>query len=71
MEYQTPVEHPDMNMVICKHLMSLADGAERVDKEFDRLRSNGYLQYVEREVSRDPGRPNDPSTPARPQHERE
>ena len=23
------------------------------------------------EVSRDPGRPNDPSTPARPQHERE
>ena len=39
---------PDMNMVICKHLISLADGAARVDTEFDRLRSNGYLQYIER-----------------------
>ena len=49
--------NPDMDIVICPHLLSLANGFERVGRELSRLHAAGYLEFVEpheAHVVRDP-----------------
>ena len=41
----------DLQIVVCPHLLSLADGFANVDKELRRLRSLGYVEFVNNEES--------------------
>ena len=37
-------DNPDLDIVLCPHLLSLANGFERVGRELERLRQAGYLE---------------------------
>ena len=41
----------DLQIVVCPHLLSLADGFANVDKELRRLRSLGYVEFNNNEES--------------------
>ena len=44
-------DNPNMDIVICPHLLSLSRGFERVQQELSRLRTAGYLEYVDPHVA--------------------